>query len=313
MTAGSLESEQRLQHSPEGLRRLTQIESAQIHIYVEGKNGDRYYYAKILADTVARSGLKAEFHLSREIPGHGEGKSKCLHFHDFLSEKRELVSTLEGKCTVNCFILDKDVDDLTGELRNCQHVIYTRHYCVENHIVTESDVADALAAAIGMDPQQLMMHIGDQTAWLAHCCERWKEWVALCIVAKVSDCRIKNFGVYSAVNRNITDPADDELVRQFIREIAHKLELSESTVTDRYLGALQVFRALQTRGEQDRLFKGKWYAAFLSELGRRLVGGVDEKAIWSALCGQVSTTHANQEIFKDRLTDLITLCSATAP
>lgn len=312
MTVASTESEQRLQHSPEGLRRLTQIEEAQIHIYLEGKNGDRYYYAKILEETISCSNLKVDFHLSREISGPGEGKSKCLHFHEFLAEKQQLFSRLEGKRTVNCFILDKDIDELTGAIRQCFHIIYTKHYCVENHIVTESVVSDALAAAIGMDARSVSGEIGDQLAWLASCCECWKEWVALCVVAKVGACGIKNFGVQSQVNRSVDTPADEALVQVFIEELAVKLAIPTDQVMDRYKEALATFHHFQSVGQQDQLFKGKWYAAFLGEVGRRLGCSVDEKAIWAALSAQVRTAHPNQETFKTGMKHLIAICNSEA-
>ena len=307
MTDRSIESEHRLQHSPEGLQRLSEMEDAQLHIYVEGENGDRYYYAKVLSGIFASHGMKPEFHLAREIRGNGEGKSRCLQYHDFLEAHNRLISSLDGKLTVNCFILDKDIDDLLGILRSSAHIVYTYHYCVENHIVKESNLADAVAAATGMDTATLQRLIPRQEEWLQTCCELWEEWTAICIFAHSSKCGLKNYARGSAVNVPIDQPADPQLVTQSVQQIGVRLALGDEDAYRKYEEALQVVREHRNAKEQDKVFKGKWYAALLSRVGMKAtgLGSFDEKMLWSSLCSQVAPTHLGSDHFRAAVGALI--------
>jgi len=309
MTVAFSESDHRLQHSPEGLRRLTQIESAEIHIYVEGKTGDRYYYSKVLDETIRAHGLKVEFHLAREIAGVGEGKQRCLRYHDFLQASGNLVSKLDGKCTVNCFFLDKDIDELQGLLKDSLHIVYTSDYCVENHIVTESVLTEALAAAAGVDIQTVRAEIPDPGLWLSECYALWKEWVAICIFAHISKSGITNYKRLSQVNVPIDGPAEQGLVEQYVRSVGVKLAIDAQASQRGYDEALQIVEDHASQGLQGKLFKGKWFVTLLAQVSTKLTGSADEKMLWTALCSHVRTDHPQSNRYRAYVLGISGLCA----
>jgi len=101
----------RLRHSYEGYLRSMQISSTELFIFVEGKQSDPYFYARI-CETVPGLGSRYEVCQAEQLPGDTGGKQSLLSFYDFLRKQKMLVSSLGGQRTASMFFMDKDLDDL---------------------------------------------------------------------------------------------------------------------------------------------------------------------------------------------------------
>jgi hypothetical protein len=300
MTTAYSVSEGRLQHSSGGLLRLSQMQDARLRIYVEGINCDRNYYGQVLSSVAAEHNIKIAFTVSRDIGGGGEGKERCLRLHDELLQKNQLISQLDGMITISLFIVDKDIDDIEGKSTPSQHFLRTIHHSVENHIVRESDIVGALAATIGIDIPSASELIGDQMTWLRSCFDSWKEWIALCILNRLIQTGTINYKSRSQVNSRCNCPTDTNLVEIWLSRTHSASALSRAQVNLKYEQILLELDLLRAQDEHDKVFKGRWYAAFLAELGKALMGSnsFDEKALWAALLSHLDNGHPESEDFR---------------
>ena len=101
----------RLGHSYGGYLRTMQISSAELFIFVEGRQSDPYFYARI-CETVHGLGSRYAICLAEELPGGTGGKQALLNFYEYLRKRKALLSSLAGQRTASVFFLDKDIDDM---------------------------------------------------------------------------------------------------------------------------------------------------------------------------------------------------------
>jgi len=297
----------RLRWSQPASVRLAQMKKARLHIYVEGKLHDSYYYSKVLKDRLEIACLEADFHLARELDSVGQGKGRCLNFFRFLRDQNCLRSVLGGETTNHLFILDKDIDDEEGVLIDSPHIIYTAHYGVENHIIRESDLCNAIAATSSLDLKRVAKSLGNPNAWLDHCCEVWKDWVAVCILAKMSKCGIANYRMSSKINVPVLAATSPNLLSLQLDAIANKCARSTDVATEELRTLLQRVDERYLSGRHDTLFKGKWYAQFVSEFVKSItgVGSLDERALWAALAASVDSYNSGSDVFRRGLDRLL--------
>src|SRR5262249_1070255 len=194
----------RLCHSDLGYVRAMQMSTSTLWVFVEGKV-DRYFYGRLVARECHPRGVRYRVVAAEELPGAegGGGKRRLLAYFGFLRTRREPVSWLASKLTVTLFFVDKDIDDLRRRRKRSLHFVYTKYYDVENHIFEAGNIAEGLAAALLIDEVLAGDVVGDPYTWRRRAASRWREWMALCILAMQigasTDC---NYGVRSRVNRN---------------------------------------------------------------------------------------------------------------
>lgn len=301
------EDESRLRWSQAAYLRSAQMKQAGLHIYVEGKDHDRYYYSKVLDNTVAAAGITPEFHLAREIRGTGEGKGRCLSFFSFLAGSDALVSKLNGETTLHLFILDKDIDDEQGLMIDSPYIIYTSHYGVENHIIHESDLHEAIAATCSMNVAAVKHSMPDRRRWLIGCCQLWQDWVALCILAKQCGSGYANYRLLSRVNMPYTAEASATLIDAQLLGIAGRCCTSVESIQEQFSLVSDHVSKVYAQGDHDKVFKGKWYGRFIAEHIRVLTGtdSTNERALWASLASLVDASDQGSKPFRDKLYTLL--------
>lgn len=152
----------RLHHSYAGYLRLMQMSDTKLYVFVEGKQCDPYFFAQVCAVTLCS---RTTYYIStaRQMPGNSGGKQALLKFFIYLRNRRSLVSSLGGQKTACIFFLDKDVDDIQRKRKRSPHVVYTKHYDVQNYVFVNGDITKGSAAAASVDPRRLEGDLGDSS------------------------------------------------------------------------------------------------------------------------------------------------------
>lgn len=279
----------RLRWSAKGHLRRIQISGRSVHVIVEGKSIDGYFYGSL----VSRANLNG--HKYRIVRGDelseadSGGKSVLLAFYDRLRRERSLAGTFKGHPFTVLFYLDKDLDDLHRRKRRSKHVVYTRTYDVEGELFTLGDVADATAAALSADPSEVSTAIN--SSWAEGVMRLWLDWTALCMAGQ--RCKAKsvcNFGAPSQVNDPPHKAVSPTLCDHYVGVISSASEFSEEEVSESLRRARESVRRYLECGDGARVFKGKWFVTILdSEAGelwpsqRKSAGGGFRKAVLSGL------------------------------
>lgn len=290
---------QRLLHSLTGHLRYMQMSRAVLFAFVEGKECDSYIYGQICAGICNQRQIGYELCKANQIPPHAGGKSALLTYHDFLRKRRALKTSLAGKDSIAVFFLDKDIDDLLGRLRRSRHTIYTRYYDVQNEIFLNGDLVRGCASAASLDPALLGPLLSDSRRWCAQAAQKWREWVVLCLVAYLK--RIPhqcNYRMQSQVQCPKTGLVDLKKVTQLCAEMSLKSRLPAADFTAHHGSVSKRVAKMYSYGEQDRVFKGKWYAFLLDQDIGLLMGQAEYDR--SGFASRVTSAVAATLIFPSR-------------
>jgi hypothetical protein len=255
----------RLRHPSSAFLRTIQMRRAQLHVYVEGKQPDVYLYEKVVSG-ICESPWQYVIITPKELPVgfDGDGKSCLLKWYATLRKRKMLLATFKGHTAASLFVLDKDVDDLMRRRCRTAHVVYTRHYEVENHCFESGDLEDALAVQLGVSRSRIRRVIGDQSDWRRSAATRWREWVVVCLAAIAA--RAHKFGGYASPSR-VNSPMNGDVDEKLLLTEMGRLEAAATS--DRGAAAAVVWARrtvarLYGGDAFDRVFKGKWYAALLA-------------------------------------------------
>src|SRR5260370_25975172 len=123
----------RLIHTRGGFKRLMQMAKVTVFVFVEGKDVDPYFYGEICHRVLADANVSYEIVRASRIAQSG-GKEPLLGFYSYLSATGSLLTTFQGKRLAAICFLDNDIDDVLHEKRHSDHIVYTEHYSVENHL-----------------------------------------------------------------------------------------------------------------------------------------------------------------------------------
>src|ERR1039457_2075498 len=273
----------RLRHSAKGLVRSMQMSRAAVNVFIEGEQVDGYFYSKIV---YSESPAPFAYRVirSNQLPTPGSGKKHLLIYFRLLRRQKQLVIDFKGKRSVVLFFLDKDIDDLSRTMVRSPHVIYTQYYEVENYLYMHGDLIEVSAAAFSADIAEVMRHFGSVSDWTLRAADRWKDWVKLCLAA--SDCRARGVCNYhSASQVHSAGVLDPTLFSAKLAEIELASGLSHADFVSKFRRLQAKVNRYYASGDQDRLFKGKWYSIVLSdELAKAgLVTGAASKSMPSKL------------------------------
>jgi hypothetical protein len=239
-----------------------QMSQVAVFVFVEGRDPDPYVYGTITSKAVG--GFTYEVCRAEQLERiGGGGKVMLLRFFDLLSTRNALAGPFKGKKYFAFFYLDKDVDDLLGSTLSSPHMLYTEYYDVENHIYSEGDLKKGAEAAATIAPNESPPSLAKGLAWRTQAATHWKPWVILSLlVARLGvscDC---GYSLKSRLNPKANaaptvDPAE------FLEAIRMQAGLSEPDFRELVERVTVEVEEHYQRGDFDKVFKGKWYAAIL--------------------------------------------------
>lgn len=291
----------RLHHSYAGHLRLMQMSTTQLYVFVEGKQCDPYFFAKICAATLD-SQVTYEVSTARQIPGDSGGKQTLLKFFSYLRSRSSLTTDLSGQKTACIFFLDKDVDDLQRRKKRSPHLVYTQHYDVQNYVFDNGDLTKGGAAAASVDPRRLEADLDDASQWCCHVATHWKDWVALCLQLLEDEIPCEaNYRVLSRVQTRLCGPTDQTALRSLTRDIARRTHIPVAELRRRLKTSTNKVDRYFRRGDHHRIFKGKWLGSILADDIDRIMAGDPYDA--NGLSGRLPSAVAATLDFSETWTD----------
>ena len=263
---------QRLQHSNGGFLRYMQMSSVQVFIFVEGKQSDPFFFAGVCS-TIKSPHFSSDICTARELPAASGGKQALLKFFTYLRNAKKLVSSLSGKKTTCIFYVDKDVDDIQRIKKRSHHLVYTEYYDVQNYIFEHGDVLTGAAAAASVNPAPLLTSLADSSAWCARMAQGWRDWITLCLFVLKEGIHEANYGVLSRVQTRPCGPTDQTVHKTFLSRLQRKTRLPSATFRQRHKKLSDRINSYYRQGQHHCIFKGKWFAAILSDEIEMLMSG----------------------------------------
>lgn len=251
----------KLKHSAPGFLRYMQMSNCQVFAFVEGKT-DPYFYGKICECVCNPSRISYEVYTAQELPGAAGGKQALLIWFEYLRRRRSLIDNFKGKNTGAVFFVDKDVDDLMRIKKRSTHLVYTEYYDTENYIFKYGDVLEAMAAAACVDRVWLETQIVSPSIWKRNLAERWKQWLTLCLFARVKKVRANvNYGSTSQVNAPLNAVVDAAEYARRLADLQVRSGLTNNQFSRAFKRVSKLVDSFYANDEYDRIFKGKWYSA----------------------------------------------------
>ena len=288
----------RLVHTAEGFLRYMQMSQSTLFAFVEGKQQDPFVFGMLCLSVCSGRHVTYQVCKASELPDESGGKTALLSFHAHLRRRKVLTSAFGGKTTHAVFFMDKDIDDILRRRRKCRHVVYTRHYDIQNDIFLNGRLLEATASAASLDPSVLTAFLSDGRGWCRQSAERWREWVVLCVTSACNRINHQcNYRVPSQVQCQNTGAPDAAKVAKLKTEMLAKSALDAATFERRYRSVERRVRRIYGSGGQDRIFKGKWYPALLDEDVFRRLGnsGYDRNGFVTRITATLATTLRSED------------------
>jgi hypothetical protein len=266
----------RLTHaSYAAFRRLMQISNENVFVFVEGWR-DRYFYGRVSESVCGVKGVDYNLCCAHELPSRTGGKSKLMDFFYYLKRAGSLVDDFKGKKTVVIFFLDKDVDDVLGILKVSQHIVYTKFYNIENHLIAHGDLVQALASAASLDePSVRRALISGNEAWRRQAAGCWKDWTKLCLFTRSRNLRhVCNYGLGSSIiNNGGYSVVDQQMQATRFAELRAASGLTAVGFARVFGRISRLVDRLYSEGNHDLIFNGKWYQLFIDETAQSIAAG----------------------------------------
>lgn len=281
----------RLVHSLEGNLRSMQISGKKFFIFVEG-GLDRSFVDAIMRRQGSMLPTDFEIRAARELPGSTGGKQRLIKHYKSLRRRQALHGAAFSKKFTTAFIFDKDIDELQRFKLRSAHAIYTETYDLEGHLFTCGDLAKAISFSSGITLDQAQNIIGDQRRYLARIAEAWADWIALCIVSKITGAHVGcTFEKSSALNNGI-EPINAALKDQFMQKMAEKINVDTTVIERKFIRYLRVIKDEARAGNPLKFFRGKWMRDVLQQYTAKQISIPD--ATVDGLCAKVLTALVSQ-------------------
>jgi len=282
----------RLYHSYSGQLRSMLVSSTDLFVFVEGTQGDPFFYAGICR-SIPNLKIRYEIYMARKLPESSGGKQALLRFFSFLRERKMLVSSWKGKKTTCIFFLDKDLDDLQKKKKRSLHVVYTQHYDICNYIFMHGNLLIGAASAASVDPGMLTAELNDAKSWCLRIARLWQEWISFClrVVEDGIQCQA-NYGMPSQVQERLCGCTDKNKLATLTHGVAHRCGLPVKEFQERLATTSKKVDKCFSRGHHHRIFKGKWFAVALADEIDRIMAGqmYANKNLASRLTSSIATT-----------------------
>ncbi len=271
----------RLRHSAGGFARSMQLSRTVIWIFLEGP-GDRSFYSGVCRANPMVAAHAHRLVLVREVPRRrANGKRALIGLYRYLRRHGALLTALGGKPTVSVFFVDKDIDDLDRKKAKSEHVIYTKYYTVENHIVKEADLVRGLAASASLDEASVEGIVGNNNAaWMRAAATHWRRWVEFCMLVRrtKSLCGLPNFGVESRLHPDPYAALDSAQEATLVGAALARSALPAHRFDEAFRSVERKVQKYYDDDHVDEIFNGKWYLAFLVADAQRAAAGRDYNA-----------------------------------
>lgn len=284
----------RLTHSPAGYIRTLQISKQEFFIFVEG-GLDRAFYDRLLQSSFIDKNISYEIRAAKELPGATGGKARLLDFFRELRRTKKLSSFSLGKNFSSAFFLDKDIDDISRKKIRSPHIIYTKTYDLEGHLISCGDLGLALADSCGITKGQANLIVGEKDVFLRRLIENWLDWTTLCVISQINNVNVGcTFDRPSAINSNGAGEVELEKLDSFKKQLSEKIGVDENTFSILYLKYREKIRLEISKGNSLRFFKGKWFKHILQVYVNQMLNIPDANAnslgekLMVALLGQVA-------------------------
>lgn len=279
----------RLGRSFKAFLRKAQMSRYDIFVFVEGDKVDPYFYDEITKSVCSSTNTTYQICRSYEFDGERGGKDILISYYRYLRSKSALIDSFKGKKTLSVFYLDKDIDDLLRKKALSPHVVYTKNYDAESHVFVNGDLTRAVATATSITIDEATNLIGNQQHWHSTVTNLWKEWIKICIfVAKKNIGNIANYRVPSRINQPVFNPTNQALYLAQLASVKNDSNLTNVQFSRAYRRVSNFVDQVFDRGEQDTIFKGKWFVNLLeatirSNIRHRNLNGVGERVASTVL------------------------------
>jgi len=239
------------------------MSAARVFIFVEGRNTDVFFYGEVSRPVCEAVGLECEIVRADRVSSTG-GKQGLLALYRHFEATDSLTERSKGTESWCLFYLDKDVDDILGELVLSPHIIYSPCYTVENALFMFGDLIRAMAAASSLDTARLARRIPDKTAWARGKATAWREFVALCLFSEKqgihTDCTYNCNS--SPLHEGGQGTVADRLQARKI-ELEQRSGLTAEQIDRKFRASLRLIDRIYRKNQHDSVFNGKWYIPLL--------------------------------------------------
>lgn len=314
------QSSNRPRRSAVGLVRSAQLSGARLLLIVEDIEDVEFW--RSLLKTVAAGACSVKVETAR-IASNSGGKQAVLRIFRSLRAAGRLASSVvrtggPEKIVVG-FGLDKDLDDIERRMCRSHHVIYTDHYCHENHLFRNGSISRFVQSF----PQTSALDASDFAdplvqAELSRLAGQMLDWIAFCLcVRRLRAADIGNFGAaFSLIHNRETLEIDAAKFEQMKRSLASRSSKPLSDIESN-LSRIRARLDASRPSEIDRVFNGKWYFALVAfMLNQRLAkiprvaaalksDGSFESALRFALISTVDFSSSWADGFRLRLRTLV--------
>lgn len=248
---------------------------AKLFVFVEGYT-ERFVYSKITDEECKKDSISYFVVCSEELPHAAGGKQALLAFYNYLRRAGSLIDDFQGKKTASIFFFDKDVDDFLRRIRRSQQVVYTELYEIENYLFKYGALAEVVASAVRLDVNSVRTGLGEPSQWLTRAAEHWKDWAIICLYAHTrirTGPALQYYGrPCSQIHNGAYGRIDRSEHHNCLRDLERHSGLSPPDFACSFNRLKRRVQCLYRHGEQDKIFKGKWYCRFLIEDIRRIAG-----------------------------------------
>jgi hypothetical protein len=250
-----------------------QMSSTRVFIFVEGRNTDAFFYGEVSRPVCEAVRLECEIVRADRVSS-GGGKQGLLALYRYFEATDSLIERSKGSKSWCLFYLDKDIDDILGDLVESPHIIYTPCYTVENALFMFGDVIRAMAAASSLDAARITRRIPDKTAWARAKAAAWREFVALCLFAQKqgihTDCTYTSNS--SPLHEGGAGTVADRLQSRKT-ELEKRSGLTAKQIDRKFRACLRLIDRIYRKNQHDSVFNGKWYIPLLMREIEAVAGG----------------------------------------
>lgn len=249
---------------------------AALFLIVEGRDLDPVFYDRLIS---ARPELASVGHVVRNVdtidmPAGQPQSGKAAVLALFLQTRRQrhlTQVTSTGKHSI-VFVVDRDLDSISGKVYKSAHLIYTVARDVEAELHLNGDHEKALATALSTtaaEAADLVKQLGNYVSRLG---ALWRDWIELGAVAAglSAKCSVQP-GRASQVNVPRYGPVDTALLSSRTAEVLGSAARGIDALAIEAQCRTRV-AARYARGEAALLVKGKWLGEYLVDEVRRVAG-----------------------------------------
>jgi hypothetical protein len=287
------------------------MSSNAVFVLVEGKGVDPFFYSRLLRPVAEAAALQCDILRADFVTGAG-GKRTLLELHRYLESSNALTLQVENATKYCIFYLDKDVDDVTGNLIRSKHVVYTPFYCIENHLFVYGELVNAAAAASSLDPEDIRARIPDSNAWRREKAQNWKEFLILSLLSHRLgvNCDCHYGRPTSPLNVPSESPTNAARADQISGELSALSQLPQRLFDLKLRALRRYIECLFAKDLFDRVFNGKWYFELIRREINLAAGGKRHNnpptlAIAAALSASIPFEGVWTEHFRRPLRELL--------